>query len=328
MFTVKKLKIFRNKNINIPVKLKKIIFLLLIVSSIIFLKFVISAAINDEDKNDNEALVNVRTPDGSLITCGVERWSIKTLIDPDTINVDFANVLQSTIQYQRSLTKPLTLPDTRLPQEDSVYSLDCIMYKYKLEDDNDIHIVIHEIGDTSQTMVAEILNAQCPGIISTSRYTQFNNLRKWFDSTYHPTSTFTTTNVRIRISGVGYFDFLHGQTGIPPNGREIHPVLSFLLITNINKLSKDVPAEYKLFQNFPNPFNPSTTIKFDISEKAFVILKIYDLLGKEISNPINEPLQAGSYSVDWNGAQYPSGIYFYRLESGKFSSIRKMLLIK
>jgi len=196
--------------------MKNLIILILIVSSLVFLKFVIPKVNNEEDEKDDEALVNVQTPDGTLITCGVERWAVKTLIDPDTSSINFTNVIPSTIQYQRSLTKPTSLPNTRLAVEDSVYSLECIMYKYKLEDDNDIHIVIHAVGDTSQTMVAEILNAQCPGIAITSRYTQFNNLRTWFDNTYHPKTSFTTTNVRIRISGVGFFDFLHGQTGIPP----------------------------------------------------------------------------------------------------------------
>jgi hypothetical protein len=308
--------------------MKKLLILVFAVSSLLFLKYVISSSINDEDKDDNEALVNVTTSDGVLITCGVERWAVKTLIDPDTTNINFNNAIPSTIQYQRSLAAPPTLPNTRLPQEDTVFSIDCIMYKYKLESDNDVHIVIHAIGDTSQTMVAEILNAQCPGIMSTSRYTQLNNLRTSFDNTYHPTTSFTTTNVRIRITGVGFFDFLHGQTGIPPNGREIHPILSFSLITNINSISNEVPSDYKLYQNYPNPFNPTTNIKFDLPKTSFAKIKIFNILGNEIATLVNEQLQPSSYSVDWNASEYPSGVYFYRIETNQFADVKRMLLIK
>jgi hypothetical protein len=308
---------------------KRLVVLIFFVSTLIFLKYLISAVINVEDEDDNETLVNVSTPDGSLITCGVERWSIKTLIDTDTTNINFNNVVPSTIQYQRSLLKPTTLPDTRLQQEDTVYSIDCIMYKYKLETDNDIHIVIHAVGDTSQTMVAEIVNEQCPGIVNTSRYNQFNNLRVWFDSTYHPTSSFKTANVQMRITGVGFFDFLHGQTGIPPNGREIHPILTMsLVVTNVNTNTNEVPTVFKLYQNYPNPFNPSTKIRFELPKSTFVKLTIFDMLGRSVAKLVNEQLKPGSYSVDWNALQNPSGVYFYKIETEEFTETKRMLLIK
>jgi hypothetical protein len=202
------------------------------------------------------------------------------------------------------------------------------MYKYKLEADNDIHIVISAVNDASQTMVAEIVNAECPGIVNTSRYAVMSNLRKWFDSTYHPTTSFTNTNIRIRITGVGFFDFLHGQTGIPPNGREIHPILSFSLVTNINTNSNEIPSEYKLNQNFPNPFNPSTNIRFALPKSGFVRLSVFDVAGKEVSVLVNERINAGSYSVDWNAANNPSGVYFYRIETEKFSDTKRMILVK
>jgi hypothetical protein len=292
------------------------------------MKYVIGSAISEKDEDDDETLINVQTSNGGLLTCGVERWSIKTLIDPDTSQINFNNIVPSTIQYQRSLEKPLSLPNTRLPLEDTVFSIECIMYKYKLESDNDIHIVISAVNDASQTMVAEIVNAQCPGIASTSRYNQLNNLRQWFDSTYHPTTSFTNTNVRIRITGVGFFDFLHGQTGIPPNGREIHPILSFSLVTNVNTNSNEVPSEYKLYQNFPNPFNPSTNIKFALTKSGLVKLEIFDALGKEMAVLVNEKLNAGTYSVDWNALQNPSGVYFYRIETDNYTNTKRMLLIK
>ncbi|MFH0735499.1 MAG: T9SS type A sorting domain-containing protein [bacterium] len=83
-----------------------------------------------------------------------------------------------------------------------------------------------------------------------------------------------------------------------------------------------------LNQNYPNPFNPSTTFSFSLPEKEFVTLKIYDVLGKEITTLVNEELNAGSYKNDWNAANLSSGIYFYRLQAGKFSETKKLMLVK
>jgi Secretion system C-terminal sorting domain len=308
--------------------LKNLVILLLIVTSLIFLKYVIGSAVSEKDDDDDETLVNVQTPDGGLLTCGVERWSIKTLTDSDTSSINFGSVIPSTIQYQRSKPAPLTLPNTRLQDEDTLYSLDCIMYKYKLEADNDIHIVICAVNDASQTMVAEIVNADCPGIINTSRYSALKNLRTWFDSTYHPTTSFTNTNIHIKLTGIGFYDFLHGQTGIPPNGREIHPILSFSLVTGINSGTNEIPSAFKLNQNFPNPFNPSTNIKFELPKNSIVKLTVFDILGKELTTLVNERLNAGAYSVDWDGTKYPSGVYFCRIETEGFTDTKRMLMIK
>ncbi len=86
-------------------------------------------------------------------------------------------------------------------------------------------------------------------------------------------------------------------------------------------------------QNYPNPFNPSTKIKFDIpsvgnGRDRSVQLKIYDVLGKEAATLVNEHLKPGVYEADWNAENFPSGVYFYKLESGSFTETKKMLLIK
>jgi hypothetical protein len=104
----------------------------------------------------------------------------------------------------------------------------------------------------------------------------------------------------------------------------------------IRKLSTDVPKEFKLFQNNPNPFNPTTKIKFVIAQSplyergagGFIILKIYDILGREVATLVSEKLKAGVYEVEWDASQNPSGIYFYRFTSGTFNETKKMILIK
>ncbi len=88
------------------------------------------------------------------------------------------------------------------------------------------------------------------------------------------------------------------------------------------------PITFELMQNFPNPFNPSTNIGFRISESGFVSLKIYDELGRQIKTLINKNLKPGFYEVNFDGTELPSGIYFYRIQTGNHSSIKKMILIK
>ncbi len=87
-------------------------------------------------------------------------------------------------------------------------------------------------------------------------------------------------------------------------------------------------VDFKLEQNYPNPFNPSTKIRFSIPSEAKTSLIVYDILGKEITVLLNRDLSIGDYEVEFNGANLPSGIYFYKLTSGKYTEIRKMLLVK
>ena len=96
----------------------------------------------------------------------------------------------------------------------------------------------------------------------------------------------------------------------------------------IKNISTEVPSEYSISQNYPNPFNPTTIIKFKIKDSKFVSLKVYDNLGKEISSLVNEKLQAGTYEATFDASQFPSGVYFYRLNSEGFSETKRMLLVK
>ncbi|MCX6165783.1 MAG: choice-of-anchor J domain-containing protein, partial [Ignavibacteriae bacterium] len=89
-----------------------------------------------------------------------------------------------------------------------------------------------------------------------------------------------------------------------------------------------IPTTYSLSQNYPNPFNPVTKISFGIPKSGLVSLKVYDVLGKEVVTLVNEVKNPGSYIVDFNGASLSSGIYFYRLETNGFTSVKKMMLIK
>ncbi len=102
-------------------------------------------------------------------------------------------------------------------------------------------------------------------------------------------------------------------------------------LIGISQISEIVPLKYSLKQNFPNPFNPSTTIRFDISgtSAAKTSLIVYDLLGREVEELVNEKLSPGEYEVNFNSSNYPSGIYYYKLSiGGDFTETKKMVLVK
>ena len=84
----------------------------------------------------------------------------------------------------------------------------------------------------------------------------------------------------------------------------------------ITPIGNKVPDIFELMQNYPNPFNPNTTIRFKIPSSKYVILKVYDVLGREAATLVNENLKAGEYSVNFNAANLTSGVYFYKLSAG------------
>lgn len=85
---------------------------------------------------------------------------------------------------------------------------------------------------------------------------------------------------------------------------------------------------YNLSQNYPNPFNPTTNIRFDLPKSGIVKLVVFDALGREVATLVNEKLAPGTYEVDWDGSNYTSSVYFYKLMTGDFVDVKKMLLIK
>jgi hypothetical protein len=85
---------------------------------------------------------------------------------------------------------------------------------------------------------------------------------------------------------------------------------------------------FHLFQNYPNPFNPTTTIRYEIPERSFVLIKVYDVLGKEISTLVNEEKLNGNYEVEFNGKGLASGIYYYKITAGNYSQTNKMILLR
>ncbi len=134
--------------------------------------------------------------------------------------------------------------------------------------------------------------------------------------------------------GVLYLDL---QVGSTTSGRDPIDSLQVLynnFITSVGSISNTVPGRFFLYQNFPNPFNPVTVIRYSLSRSQFITLRVYDVLGNEVATLVNEKQNAGSYEVNFNtsspgkGKDLPSGIYFYKLNNGDYSETRRMILLK
>lgn len=114
-----------------------------------------------------------------------------------------------------------------------------------------------------------------------------------------------------------FFALADGTVGQFPEG-----------VASVENISGITPSNYSLAQNFPNPFNPSTTISFTIPNSEFVTLKVFNILGSEVATLVNENLSAGAYKYSFDAANLASGVYLYELKAGKFREIRKMNLLK
>ncbi len=162
-------------------------------------------------------------------SCGEERWSIKTLSDPDVGAVNF-NPQDTTVDTLRSLPKPASVPANSriLPTEGTTFRLTAQVEEMKLEDDHDIHLVIADVSNAANTMIVEFPDPNCDGAAQSSHNAEMAAARQQFVNLFGQPSAshFTTVSGTVVITGVGFFDFLHGQTGVAPNGIELHPALS------------------------------------------------------------------------------------------------------
>lgn len=123
---------------------------------------------------------------------------------------------------------------------------------------------------------------------------------------------YDTLNIRSQLPGdapLTYFSFNAGVTSIVIN-------------------SGETPEKFSLSQNYPNPFNPVTQISYTIKREGFVSLKVYDAIGREVASLVNSVQLPGSYKIEFNGTNYQSGVYFYRLKAGDFSDTKTMVLLK
>jgi hypothetical protein len=91
---------------------------------------------------------------------------------------------------------------------------------------------------------------------------------------------------------------------------------------------RETPVAFALYRNYPNPFNPATTIAFDVPRDGYVRLRVIDILGRAVATLVDEHVTAGRHSIEWKRSDAASGVYFYRMESGDFTAVMKMVLLK
>jgi hypothetical protein len=137
----------------------------------------------------------------------------------------------------------------------------------------------------------------------------------------------------IEVNGVMCYCPLYDIEGNPrPNPAGSVPDMgafeSPLAVSGIEDYLSQVPKTYSLEQNFPNPFNPNTIIKYSIPLTSNVVIKVFDILGNEMEKLVDEEKSAGIYELTWYAEYLPSGVYFYRIKAGDFIQTKKMMLVK
>ena len=167
------------------------------------------------------------------IRCGIERWAIKTLSDNDAAKVDFRPV-PKTVSDLVALPAPNSSSETSRPDpaERTSFKVRARLVGFRQEIDRDFHIVIADLEDPAKTMIVEIPDPDCSGVCASPKSSEIRKARQDFAARFpdgRPSAAFQFVegNVEVEVTGVGFFDFAHGQTGLAKNCIELHPVLAF-----------------------------------------------------------------------------------------------------
>jgi hypothetical protein len=173
------------------------------------------------------AVLLLVVPNALFAQCGVERWSVKTGTDPDAGLVNLNSSTNTTVASMRAFTAPNPIPANNrvAPAETTEWVINATLTQYKLESDSDYHLILQDSGGL--TMIVEIPSPTCVGAGSPF-LPGITNARNEFNAKFTATTSFQTANIPVKVTGVGMFDFLHGQTGVAPNGIELHPILDIV----------------------------------------------------------------------------------------------------
>lgn len=156
---------------------------------------------------------------------GKDRWDVKTLCDNDSRKIDSVIVI-STVKQMRTLqTKRIGNTTPRFGDEFHIFQIDCKIREYKTEADGDYHLVMTDLNDSTITMIGEIADPYCQKTMRSEYLGKFIDSQASFQMVQR-TAKYVQNSV-YRITGVGFFDKLHGQLGVAPNGIELHPIIKF-----------------------------------------------------------------------------------------------------
>ncbi len=236
---------------------------------------------------------------------------IKFVVIPDTISYSSANELNA---HTRTSNFTLT-PSTNFYFSNIYY----VVAK------SDPETALSETDAVN--FKAELVNAATDQVVGTFDNVSYNknNLEKYASIDYE-----------VDCSGITPGDYyLRLVTSLNTNAAYAianivsdNTTLAKKNFNKVNFIGSEIPITYELSNNFPNPFNPSTTIRYQIPQDGIVTLKIYDILGREVATLVNEEKVAGKYEVNFNASSLASGVYIYKIQSGSFVNSKKMILLK
>jgi len=148
---------------------------------------------------------------------------------------------------------------------------------------------------------------------------QLNTLAQdgWFEQTSGTTND---------LEGVSFTDSDNG-TAVGKDGTILRTTNGGATFVEEEEID-EIPTDYKLTNNFPNPFNPNTKIKYSIPQSSNVVIKVFDMLGNEIETLVDEQKPTGTYEITWYAENLPSGVYFYKIQTKKFIETKKMVLLR
>jgi hypothetical protein len=205
--------------------------------------------------------------------CGVERWSVKTGTDPQASSVNLSSYVSSTIYNFHQSVRPGSLPSNGRvsPRETTQYRLSGTLTKYVREADSDYHLVIKD--SAGRTMIVELPASNCVGAGSPFG-PGIARARSQFDARFTATTSMKTTSTPVTIKGVGFWDFIHGQTGVAPNGIEVHPVLDITFGTAVlsmpDRLLTDEPVLDESVSEVPEVVWPADMVRDDDGGRVHV----------------------------------------------------------
>ncbi len=225
----------------------------------------------------------------------------------DTINVNIPGDLLT-----QNISDVTIRIDTTLPTNDS--DLDFYLIHNGITD-----TLIYQAGGSGDNFTGTILDDQGLALIANGS-APFTGLFK----PSKPLSVFNGGNVNgswiLKV-----FDRAAGNTGTL---KAWTLTVTTQQTNGIHQIGMGIPSEFKLSQNYPNPFNPVTNVKFQVPNRGFVKLIVFDITGREVETLVNRQLSPGIYEADWNASKYSSGVYFYKLVTESFTETKKMILVK
>ncbi|HEX6098659.1 MAG TPA: hypothetical protein VF432_20255 [Thermoanaerobaculia bacterium] len=239
--------------------------------------------------------------------CGVERWSVKTGTDPQASLVNLSTYISSTIYNFHQSTRPSSLPSNGRvsPRETTQYRLSGTLTKYVREADSDYHLVIKD--SAGRTMIVELPASNCVGVGSPFG-PGIARARSQFDARFTATTSMKTTTTPVTIKGVGFWDYIHGQTGVAPNGIEVHPVLDITFgtaaLSTPDRLMTDEPVLDESVSEGPEVVWPADMVRDDDGGRVHVYRggdPLGDILfhgGPVVEDPSIRFLFAGNWTID------------------------------